>query len=77
MKAVINGRPISQAFVDNVIFLNVMPYSSVKKLGKSKQDLIGTNMHMTVFTRDPTTTMGELIVKIIVGPKTYRLHFLW
>ena len=34
IKAHINGKPISWVLIDGVAVLNVMPYSTVRKLGK-------------------------------------------
>ena len=50
IKAHINGKPISQVLIDGGAILNVMPYSIVKKLGKSHKDLKETNMTMSNFT---------------------------
>lgn len=36
VKVVINGRPISRAFINNGVLLNVSLFSTIKKLGKSK-----------------------------------------
>ena len=38
VKAIINRRPFSCAFVDNRVLLNVMPYSIVKKLRRSRKN---------------------------------------
>lgn len=38
VKVVINGRPISQAFFDNGVFLNKIPFSLVKKLVQTRFD---------------------------------------
>jgi len=73
----INGRSFSRDFVENGAFPNVMPFCTIKKLGKAKQDLIGTNMQMTTFTKDLSTVVGVLIVKIKVGPKKSTVAILW
>ena len=50
--------------------LNVIPYNMVKKLNKSDKDLNETNMTMSNFTGGSTLTLGFLIAKLIVGPRT-------
>jgi hypothetical protein len=54
IKAQINGKPISRVFVGRVVILNVMPLSTLKKLGRSVADLGATNMQITSFTATPT-----------------------
>lgn len=43
--------------------------------GKSKKDLIKTNMQMMTFTSNPTTAMGVLISEITIGPITNTAMF--
>jgi hypothetical protein len=44
MKGHINGKPISRMLVDGGAIINLMPYSLLKKLGGSDEELIKTNM---------------------------------
>jgi hypothetical protein len=44
MKGHINGKPISRMLVDGATIINLMPYSLLKKLGGSDEELIKTNM---------------------------------
>ena len=69
-KVHVNGRPISRVLIDGGAVLNVMSYSSVKKLGKSRKDLKKTNMTMSNFTRGSTLALGFLVAKLTVGSKT-------
>ena len=55
--------------------LNVMPYSTVKRLGKSRKDLKENNMTMSNFTRESTPALGFLIAKLIVGFRTTNTMF--
>ena len=55
--------------------LNVMPYSTVRKLGKSHKDLKETNTTMSNFTGGSTLALGFLIAELTVGPKTTNTVF--
>jgi hypothetical protein len=44
MKGHINGKPISRMLVDRGVIVNLMSYSLFKKLGRSDDELIKTNM---------------------------------
>ena len=55
--------------------LNVMPYSTIKRLGKSYKDLKETNMTMLNFTRGSTLTLGCLIAELIVRSRITNTMF--
>ena len=55
--------------------LNVMPYSTIKKLGKSRKDLKETNMIMSNFTGGSTLALDFLIVELTVEAKTTNTMF--
>ena len=57
--------------------LNVMPIVTLKKLGKSKSDLISTNIKITNFIGDVMTAIGVLVIDIIMGPKTFNSTFFF
>lgn len=40
IKAHLNGKEVSRLFVDGEAVLNVMPVSTMKKLGKTKEDMV-------------------------------------
>lgn len=72
IKARLNGKEISRVFVDGGAVLNVMPVSTLRKLGKTKEDLVSTNMKMTNFTGE---TKGVLVADVTVGSKTVSSSF--
>ena len=55
--------------------LNVMLIVMLKKLAKSKSNLISTNMKMINFTCDMTTAIRVLVVDITMAPKTLNSAF--
>ena len=75
IKALINGKPFSQVFIDKGVVLNVMPIITLKKLGKSMSNLISTNMKMTNFTGDVMVIIEVLVANITVGLKTFNSAF--
>ena len=70
-----NGKPISKVLIDGGAVLNIMPYSTVKRLGKSRKDLKETNMTMSNFTRGSTLALGFLSIELIVGSRTTNTMF--
>ena len=57
--------------------MNVMPITTLKKLGKSKSNLIFTNMKMTNFTNEVIDVVGVLVADIIVGLRHSAQCSLW
>ena len=72
IKALINGKPINQVFIDGGAILNVMLVITLKKLGKNKSNLISTNMKMKNFTGDVMATIRVLAVDITMRPKAFN-----
>ena len=75
IKAFINDRLVSRVFINGGVILNVMPVITLKKLGKNKTNLIATNIRMSNFIGEATTTMRDLVAKITVGLKTLNSAF--
>lgn len=70
-----NGKLVSRVLVGGRAVLNIMPYSVVKRLGKSHKDLKQTNIIMSNFTGESTSTLGFLIFELTVGSKTANTVF--
>ena len=75
IKAHVNGKPISKVLIDGGVVLDVMPYSMVKKLGKSHKDLKETNITMPNFIGESTLALGFFIAELTVGSKTTNTVF--
>ena len=75
IRAYFNGKSINHVFIDGGAVLNVMPITTLKKLGKSKLDLISTNIKMTNFTSKVTDAIELLVANVTVGPKMLSLAF--
>ena len=65
-----NRKPINRVLMDGGAVFNVMPYSTVEKLGKSHKDLKKTDIIMSNFTGKITLALGCLITEFTVGSRT-------
>jgi hypothetical protein len=49
LKSYINGHPVNKMLVDTGATVNIMPYSVLRRLGRSAEDLIKTNVTLSDF----------------------------
>ncbi|CAL2247238.1 unnamed protein product [Prunus armeniaca] len=70
ISAHVEGVPVSKVFVDCGETVNILPYSLMKKLDKSKEDLIPSDVVMSSFVGDKSKTIGVLPLKITVADQT-------
>lgn len=75
IKEFINGRPMTKMLVDGGAAVNLMPYTTFRKLGKVPEDLIKTNMVLKDFGGNASEARGVLNVELIVGNKTIPTTF--
>ena len=61
LKGFINGKPVNRMLVDTGAAVNLMPYSVMRRLGRSSADLIKTNVTLNDFNRQPSEAMGFLM----------------
>ena len=59
MKGFVDGKPMSKMLVDGGASVNLMPYTTFRKLGKGPGDLIETNMMLKDFGGNATKTGGQ------------------
>ncbi|KAK1698222.1 hypothetical protein QYE76_014919 [Lolium multiflorum] len=70
-----NPKPISKMLVDTGAAVNIMPYSMLRRLGRSNEDLIKTNVTLSDFNGQPSEAKGVLNVDLNVGRKTIPSSF--
>ena len=70
IKAHVHGKLINRVLIDGGVVLNVMPYSTVKKLGKSHKHLKEANITMSNVTAGNTLALGFFIAELTVGSRT-------
>jgi hypothetical protein len=75
LRGYINGQPVSKMLVDTGAAVNIMPYSMLRRLGRSTADLIKTNVTLSDFNGQASETQGVLNVDLTVGKKTIPTSF--
>lgn len=67
VRATLDGIPVSKVLVDNGAAINILPVATMKKLGKDSHDLVPTDVLVSSFVDDITTTRGILPLNVGVG----------
>src|SRR3954470_9599966 len=75
LRGYINGQPVHKMLVDTGAAVNIMPYSMLRRLGRSTADLIKTNITLSDFNGQVSGTQGVLNVDLTVGRKTIPTSF--
>lgn len=75
LRAHVNGKPLDKVLVDNSSTINVIPLRVLLSLGKTKDDIISTNLVVTTGTGDTARTLGAIQLQITVGSKTSVVPF--
>jgi hypothetical protein len=75
LKGYINGHPVNKMLVDTSAAVNIMPYSVLRRLGRSADDLIKTNVTLSDFNGQASEAQGVLNVDLTVGSKTVPTSF--
>jgi hypothetical protein len=75
LKGYINGQPVYKMLVDTGVAVNIMPYSVLRRLGRSTGDLIKTNVTLSDFNGQTSEAQGILSVDLTIGNKTVPTSF--
>jgi hypothetical protein len=75
LKGYINCQPVNKMLVDTGAAVNIIPYSVLRRLGRSAGDLIKTNMTLSDFNGQTSEAQGVLSVDLTVGNKTVPTSF--
>jgi hypothetical protein len=75
LKGFIDGKPMTKMLVDGGAFVNLMPYTTFRKLGKGPEDLIETDMMLKDFGGNTSETRGAINVELTIGSKTLLTTF--
>jgi len=75
LKGLIDGKPVNRMLVDTGAAVNLMPYSVLRRLGRSAADLIKTKFMLNDFNDQPTEAKGVFSVELTVGRKTVPTSF--
>jgi hypothetical protein len=75
LKGYINGHSVNKIFFDTGAAVNIVPYSVLRRLGRSAEDLIKTNVTMSDFNGQALEAQDILNVDLTVGSKTVPTSF--
>jgi hypothetical protein len=75
VKGFVDGKPMSKILVDGGAFVNLMPYTTFHKLGKTPGDLIETDMMFKDFGGNASKTRGAINIELTIGSKTLLTTF--
>jgi hypothetical protein len=75
LKGYVNGKPLTKMFVDGGATVNVMPYTTFKKLGMGPVDLTPTSIILNDFVGYPSDTKGCAHVDLMIESKTLLTTF--
>jgi hypothetical protein len=75
LKGYVNGKPLTKMFVDGGAAVNVMPYTTFRKLGMGPGDLTPTSIILNDFAGNPSDTKGCVHVDLMIGSKTLLMTF--
>jgi hypothetical protein len=75
LKGYINGHPVNKMLVNTGAAVNIMPYSVLRRLGRSAEDLIKTNVALSDFNGQASEAQVALNVDLTVGRKTVPTSF--
>jgi hypothetical protein len=75
LRGYVNGKPLTKMFVDGGAAVNVMPYTTFRKLGMGPGDLMPTSIVLNDFAGNPSDTKGCVHVDLMIGSKTLLTTF--
>jgi len=76
VKEYVNGKPLTKMFVDGGAAINIMPYTTFRKLGMTNEEFLKTDMVLRDFAGNPSDTRGAVHAKLMIGSKTLVTTFL-
>jgi hypothetical protein len=75
LKGYINEHLVNKMLVNTGATVNIMPYSVLRRLGHSAEDLIKTNVMLKDFKGQASEAQGVLNVDLTVGSKAVSTSF--
>jgi hypothetical protein len=75
LKGYVNGKPLTKMFVDGGAAVNVMPYTTFRKLGMGPGNLTPTSIILNDFAGNPSYTKGCVHVDLMTGSNTLLTTF--
>ena len=75
IKAHMGRRPVNKVLVDNGAAVNILQTSMLRKLLKTENDLIATDVSVSGFAGGATKTKGVIPIEVKVGSKVATVAF--
>jgi hypothetical protein len=75
LRGYVNRKPLTKMFIDGGAAVNVMPYTTFRKLGMGLGDLMPTSIVLNDFAGNPSDTKGCVHVDLMIGSKTLLTTF--
>jgi hypothetical protein len=75
LRGYVNGKPLTKMFVDGGAVVNVMSYTTFRKLGMGPGDLTPTSIVLNDFVGSPSDIKGCVHVDLMIGSKTFLMTF--
>jgi hypothetical protein len=75
LKGYVNGKPLTKMFVNGGAAVNVMSYTTFRKLGMGPSDLTPTSIILNDFAGNPSDTKGCAHVDLMIRSKTLLTTF--
>lgn len=71
-----DGRPVNRVLVDNGAAVNILPTFMLKKLLKTKSDLVSIDVSVSGFAGGVTKIEGVISIEVKVGIKVGTVSFV-
>ena len=75
VKGFVDGKLMNKMLVDGGASINLMPYTTFRKLGKGPEDLLETDMMLRDFGGNMSKTRGAINVELTIESKTLPTTF--
>jgi hypothetical protein len=75
LRGYVKRKPLTKMFIDGGAAVNVMPYTTFRKLGMGPGDLTPTSIVLNDFAGNPSDTKGCVHVDLMIGSKTLLTTF--
>jgi hypothetical protein len=75
LKGFVNGKLVTRMLVDGGAAINLMPYTMLRKIGKSDEDLTQTDMMLMDFEENVSPAQGAICVDLTISSKTLLTAF--
>jgi hypothetical protein len=75
LKGFIDGNPMTKMLVDGGAAVNLMPYTTFRKLRNGVDDLLKADVRLQDFSGKTSNTKGAMNVELTIGSKTMLTTF--